>query len=156
MLPTFPTATSAASGYARWWRPNKLYAKACGALEVISFARRRFLAAHGLLRRRTSGRRSRWPLTVVATSPSEKRCRASGCDAHPKPIVGHANALLLLAAVRASSSPNHPGDVGRNPPKSRRQSGMLGLERHRLVIETHNQPESTTTTWHRFEGTANA
>jgi hypothetical protein len=29
---------------------------------------------------------------------------------------------------------------------------MLGLERHRLVIETRNQPESTTT-WHRFEGT---
>ena len=34
----------------------------------------------------------------------------------------------------SSSSPNHPGDVGPNTLKSRRQSGMLGLERHRLVF----------------------
>jgi hypothetical protein len=62
----------------------------------------------------------------------------------------------VRATVEHLSSPNHPGDVGRNPPNSRGQSGMLGLEPHRLVIETRYQRESTTTTWHRFEGTANA
>lgn len=28
ILPTFPTATSAALGYSRWWRPNKVCANA--------------------------------------------------------------------------------------------------------------------------------
>jgi hypothetical protein len=43
--------------------------------------------------------------------------------------------------------PNHPGDYRPEPRKSRPPSGMLGSERHRLVIETRDQPESTTT-WH--------
>ena len=55
-----------------------------------------------------------------------------------------------------SSSPNHPGDVGPNLPKSQRQSGMLGLERHRLVSRQRRDEPESTTTWHRFEGPVNS